>query len=322
MIISNILFDLFKRFYDLLEPLMELRHLRYFIAVAEELHFGRAAQQLGISQPPLSQQIQALEQELGARLFERTNRRVALSEAGRLFLEQARQVLAQVDKAADVARRAQLGELGEMKIGFTSSAPFNSSISAAIYAFRQRFPAVHLHLNEMSSQAVADALLDESIEVGLMRPLALPDNLVATELLREPLVAIINATHPLAHGSEGGLYLAALANEPFVFFPRSYGSGLYAQLLSLARQAGFSPHFAQEASEAMTIIGLVSAGLGVSVLPASFQRMRMEGVVYRTLLDSDAMTAVWVVQRRQSTSAMARAFVSLLSGREAPAPQA
>ncbi len=301
---------------------MELRHLRYFIAVAEELHFGRAAQQLGISQPPLSQQIQALEQELGARLFERTNRRVALSEAGRLFLEQARQVLAQVDKAADVARRAQLGELGEMKIGFTSSAPFNSSISAAIYAFRQRFPAVHLHLNEMSSQAVADALLDESIEVGLMRPLALPDNLVATELLREPLVAIINATHPLAHGSEGGLYLAALANEPFVFFPRSYGSGLYAQLLSLARQAGFSPHFAQEASEAMTIIGLVSAGLGVSVLPASFQRMRMEGVVYRTLLDSDAMTAVWVVQRRQSTSAMARAFVSLLSGREAPAPQA
>ncbi|MDN7140460.1 LysR family transcriptional regulator [Pseudomonas sp. JQ170] len=301
---------------------MELRHLRYFIAVAEELHFGRAAQQLGISQPPLSQQIQALEQELGARLFERTNRRVALSEAGRLFLEEARQVLAQVDKAADVARRAQLGELGEMKIGFTSSAPFNSSISAAIYAFRQRFPAVHLHLNEMSSQAVADALLDESIEVGLMRPLALPDNLVATELLREPLVAIINATHPLAHGSEGGLYLAALANEPFVFFPRSYGSGLYAQLLSLARQAGFSPHFAQEASEAMTIIGLVSAGLGVSVLPASFQRMRMEGVVYRTLLDSDAMTAVWVVQRRQSTSAMARAFVSLLSGREAPAPQA
>ncbi|MDD2059925.1 LysR substrate-binding domain-containing protein [Pseudomonas sp. GD03860] len=300
---------------------MELRHLRYFIAVAEELHFGRAAQQLGISQPPLSQQIQALEQELGARLFERTNRRVALSEAGRLFLEEARRVLAQVDKAADVARRAQLGELGEMKIGFTSSAPFNSSISAAIYTFRQRFPAVHLNLNEMSSQAVADALLDESIDVGLMRPLALPENLVAAELLREPLVAIINATHPLARGSEGGLHMAALANEPFVFFARSYGSGLYAQLLSLARQAGFSPHFAQEASEAMTIIGLVSAGLGVSVLPASFQRMRMEGVVYRTLLDRDAMTAVWVVQRRQSTSAMARAFVSLLSGCEAPAPK-
>lgn len=291
---------------------MELRHLRYFIAVAQELHFGRAAELLGISQPPLSQQIQALEQELGARLFERTNRRVALSEAGRLFLEEARLVLAQVDKAADVARRAQLGELGEMKIGFTSSAPFNSSIPKAIYAFRQRFPAVHLNLEEMSSQAVADALLDESIEIGLIRPLSLPDSLVATELFREPLVAVINAAHPLARGSEGGLHIAALADEPFVFFPRSYGSGLYAQLLNLARQAGFSPHFAQEASEAMTIIGLVSAGLGVSVLPASFQRMRIDGVVYRRLLDEGADTAVWLVQRRESASVMADAFAALL----------
>ncbi|MFQ6574736.1 LysR family transcriptional regulator [Pseudomonas sp. UM16] len=296
---------------------MELRHLRYFIAVAQELHFGRAAQNLGISQPPLSQQIQALEQELGVRLFERTNRRVELSEAGRLFLEEARLVLAQVDKAADVARRAQLGELGEMKIGFTSSAPFNSSIPKAIYAFRQRFPAVHLNLSEMSSQAVADALLDESIEVGLMRPLTLPDSLIATQLFREPLVAVINATHPLAEGSEGGLRLAALADEPFVFFPRSYGSGLFAQLLSLARQAGFSPHFAQEASEAMTIIGLVSAGLGVSVLPASFQRMRIDGVVYRPLLDEGADTAVWLVQRRESSSPMANAFAALLCAKQA-----
>lgn len=294
---------------------MELRHLRYFIAVAEELHFGRAAEVLGISQPPLSQQIQALEQELGARLFERTNRRVALSEAGRLFLEEARQVLAQVDKAADVARRAQLGELGEMKIGFTSSAPFNSSIPKAIYSFRQRFPAVHLNLKEMSSRDVADALLDESIEVGLMRPLPLPDSLVATELFREPLVAVLNADHPLAQGSASGLELATLANEPFVFFPRSYGSGLHAQLLSLARAAGFTPHFAQEAAEAMTIIGLVSAGLGVSVLPASFQRMRIDGVVYRTLLDADADTAVWLVQRREQGSAMAAAFVELLARR-------
>ena len=119
---------------------MELRHLRYFIAVAEELHFGRAAQVLGISQPPLSQQIQALEQEVGARLFERTNRRVELSEAGRLFLEEARLVLAQVDKAADVARRAQLGELGELKIGFTSSAPFNSTIPAGDFFVSPAFP--------------------------------------------------------------------------------------------------------------------------------------------------------------------------------------
>lgn len=292
---------------------MELRHLRYFIAVAEELHFGRAAQQLGISQPPLSQQIQALEQELGARLFERTNRRVELSEAGRLFLEEARLVLAQVDKAADVARRAQLGELGEMKIGFTSSAPFNSSLPKAIYAFRQAFPAVHLNLQEMSSKSVADALVDETIEIGLMRPLALPDSLSVVELLREPLVAVLSVAHPLAQAEQKGIELKELANEPFVFFPRSYGSGLYAQFLSLARQAGFSPHIAQEAGEAMTIIGLVAAGLGVSVLPASFQWMRIEGVVYRPLLDPGATTAVWLVQRKGQPTAMAQAFTELLT---------
>jgi len=292
---------------------MELRHLRYFIAVAEELHFGRAALALGISQPPLSQQIQALEQEIGARLFERTNRRVELSEAGRLFLEEARRVLAQVDKAADVARRAQLGELGELKIGFTSSAPFNSTIPQAIFSFRQCFPAVHLNLREMSSTQVADALLDEAIEVGIMRPLPLPDALREIELSREPLVAVLSAKHPLAQGDEKGLFLSALAQEPFVFFPRSYGSGLYAQLLSLARDAGFSPHFAQEAGEAMTIIGLVAAGLGVSVLPASYQRMRIDGVVYRPLLDPAAVSAVWLVQRKEQRSPMAKAFVDLLT---------
>ena len=292
---------------------MELRHLRYFIAVAEELHFGRAAQVLGISQPPLSQQIQALEQEVGARLFERTNRRVELSEAGRLFLHEARLVLAQVDKAADVARRAQLGQLGELKIGFTSSAPFNSSIPQAIFAFRQAFPAVHLNLQEMSSTEVAESLVDESIQVGLMRPLPLPDSLSVIELMREPLVAVLNAGHPLVEGSERGLYLAQLAQEPFVFFPRTYGSGLYAQLLNLARDAGFSPHFAQEAGEAMTIIGLVAAGLGVSVLPASYQRIRIDGVVYRTLLDQEAVTAVWLVQRKGAQTPMAKAFVELLT---------
>ncbi|NWA00395.1 LysR family transcriptional regulator [Pseudomonas gingeri] len=292
---------------------MELRHLRYFIAVAEELHFGRAAELLGISQPPLSQQIQALEQELGARLFERTNRRVELSEAGRLFLEEARLVLVQVDKAADVARRAQLGELGELKIGFTSSAPFNSTIPQVLFAFRQSFPAVHLNLREMSSKMVADGLMDESIEVGLMRPLPLPEALDVVELMHEPLVAVLSSNHPLATGSEAGLHLSELALEPFVFFPRSYGSGLYAQLMTLARQAGFSPHFAQEAGEAMTIIGLVAAGLGVSVLPASYQRIRIDGVVYRPLLDPDAVSAVWLVQRKDQKSPMAKAFVELLT---------
>ncbi|MCY1274869.1 HTH-type transcriptional regulator BenM [compost metagenome] len=297
---------------------MELRHLRYFIAVAEELHFGRAAEHLGISQPPLSQQIQALEEEIGARLLERTNRRVELTEAGRLFLDESRQVLAQVDKAVQLARRAQRGELGELKVGFTSSAPFTSTVPRSIHAFRQAYPDVHLELHEMSSAETVKALLEDSVQVGVIRPLALPDNLQSVELFREPLVAVLRADHPLAEGSEEGLEIGAMAEEPFVFFPRTFGTGLYDQLIALAREAGFSPRIAQEASEAMTIIGLVSAGLGVSVLPASFRRTRVDGVVYRTLLDPGATTAVWLVRRRGERSPLALSFVELVT-REAAA---
>ena len=292
---------------------MELRHLRYFIAVAEELHFGRAAERLGISQPPLSQQIQALEEEIGARLFERTNRRVELTDAGRLFLDESRQVLAQVDKAVLLARRAHLGELGELKIGFTSSAPFTSTIPSSIHAFRKAYPDVHLDLQEMSSRQVLKALLEESLQVGVIRPLALPDAVHWVELFREPLVAVLRADHPLAAGSEDGLASAALAEEPFVFFPRSYGTGLYDQVIALTRQAGFSPRIAQEASEAMTIIGLVSAGLGVSILPASFRRTRVDGVVYRTLSDPEATTAVWLVRRQNEGSPLALSFIDLVT---------
>lgn len=292
---------------------MELRHLRYFIAVAEELHFGRAAERLGISQPPLSQQIQALEEEIGARLFERTNRRVELTDAGRLFLDESRQVLAQVDKAVLLARRAHLGELGELKIGSTSSAPFTSTIPSSIHAFRKAYPDVHLDLQEMSSRQVLKALLEESLQVGVIRPLALPDAVHWVELFREPLVAVLRADHPLAAGSEDGLAIAALAEEPFVFFPRSYGTGLYDQVIALTRQAGFSPRIAQEASEAMTIIGLVSAGLGVSILPASFRRTRVDGVVYRTLSDPEATTAVWLVRRQNEGSPLALSFIDLVT---------
>ncbi|MCV6322338.1 LysR family transcriptional regulator [Pseudomonas aeruginosa] len=287
--------------------------MRYFIAVAEELHFGRAAERLGISQPPLSQQIQALEEEIGARLFERTNRRVELTDAGRLFLDESRQVLAQVDKAVLLARRAHLGELGELKIGFTSSAPFTSTIPSSIHAFRKAYPDVHLDLQEMSSRQVLKALLEESLQVGVIRPLALPDAVHWVELFREPLVAVLRADHPLAAGSEDGLAIAALAEEPFVFFPRSYGTGLYDQVIALTRQAGFSPRIAQEASEAMTIIGLVSAGLGVSILPASFRRTRVDGVVYRTLSDPEATTAVWLVRRQNEGSPLALSFIDLVT---------
>jgi len=302
---------------------VELRHLRYFIAVAEELHFGRAAEQLGISQPPLSQQIQALEDELGARLFERTNRRVALSEVGRLFLPEARQVLAQLDQAVAVARRAQRGELGELRVGFTSSAPFTSTIPRAVRAFRQSCPEVHLELRELNSRGVAAAVHERRLQVGMLRPLApLPEDLVAVELFAEPLVAVLPVDHPLAVGEGAGIPLATLGEEPFVFFPRTFGTGLYDQLLALARAAGFSPRIVQEASEAMTLIGLVATGLGITVLPASFSRMRIDGVVCRPLLDPGASTAVWLVRRRDEASPLVQRFVELIEREVRPLREA
>ncbi|MBO3278190.1 LysR family transcriptional regulator [Pseudomonas schmalbachii] len=291
---------------------MELRHLRYFVAVAEELHFGRAAEQLGISQPPLSQQIQALEEEIGARLLDRTNRRVSLTEAGRLFLDEARQILQQVDKAVLLARRAHQGEVGELKIGFTASAPFTSSIPRSILAFRRAYPAVHLDLRELNSSEVVQALLDERVQVGVIRPIELPDILEMVELFSEPLVAVLRAGHPLAGGGDS-LSIAELAEEPFVFFPRTFGTRLYGKLMELSRQAGFTPTIAQEAGEAMTIIGLVAAGLGVSILPASFRRTRVDGVVYRTLSDPGATTSVWLVRRRNEGSPLAHSFIELVT---------
>lgn len=291
---------------------MELRHLRYFIAVAEELHFGRAAERLGISQPPLSQQIQALEDELGLRLLERSNRRVALSEAGRLFLPEAQAVLARLEQALEVAGRARRGELGELKVGLTSSAPFTGSIPQAIRAFRHACPSVSLELCEFSSQGVADGVHDGSLQVGLLRPLPLPDDLEVLELFAEPLVAVLPAGHPEA-ASSAPLELRRLADEAFVFFAPSFGTGLHSQLRQLTREAGFTPRIEQQAREAMTLIGLVATGLGVSILPHSFTRMQMEGVVWRTLADPGAHTAVWLVHRKGQQSPLVQRFIELVT---------
>ncbi|GGJ99199.1 LysR substrate-binding domain-containing protein [Pseudomonas matsuisoli] len=292
---------------------MELRHLRYFIAVAEELHFGRAAERLNISQPPLSQQIQLLEADLGVRLLERTKRRVALTQAGQLYLEQARLALQQVDKAAEVARRAQRGEVGALRMGFTPSAPFTTVIPRSLLAFRRAYPMVHLDLEEMNSRSVVEALLADKAEVGVIRPIDLPAQITALPLFHEPLVAVLNADHPLGHEGDAPLSLSALANEAFVFFPRGFGTGLFDQLMTLAGQAGFTPKISQEVGDSLTIIGLVAAGLGVSVLPASYRCIAIENVVYRPLTDPGAVTSVLLVRRAADASPVVSAFVDIVS---------
>ncbi len=196
---------------------IELRHLRYFVAVAEELHFGRAAARLNISQPPLSQQIQILEQQVGARLLARTNRSVSLTAAGKQFLADSRQILSMVDEAAARAERLYLGETGELRIGFTSSAPFISAVSQTLSSFRRHFPDVHIQTREINTREQIAPLNEGSLDLGLMRNTQLPDTLAWQVILREPLMAMIPHDHPLA--SRSAVTLAELAKEPFVFRP-------------------------------------------------------------------------------------------------------
>jgi DNA-binding transcriptional LysR family regulator len=294
---------------------MELRHLRYFVTLAEELHFGRAAQRLGISQPPLSQQIQALERMLDAPLFARTNRRVELTEAGRAFLVEARATLDQAGRATAIVGRAQRGEVGEIKIGFTPSAALIAPFAKTILAFRKQSPGVRLVLEERVTMDQIDAMVDRRSQIGFIRGSGrpeLPDSIAAVELYREPLLLFLRADHHLAAGRKGrAIAVEALAKEPFVFFPRGIGTSLYDQVIGLCCNAGFRPRIEQEARANATILGLVAAGLGVSILPASLRGVAVKNVACRGLSAARAVSSIWLVHLRQDQSAASRAFVGL-----------
>lgn len=292
---------------------MELRHLRAFVAVAEELHFGRAAERLGIQQPPLSLQIQALERELKVRLLDRGSRRVALTIVGALFLVEARATLAQAERAIAVVRRASEGEIGEIRLGFTASSPFTAVMPQVIYAFRQRFPEVHLKLVGMTSRDQLTALVERKLDLAFIRsPFApIPPEVEALNVMTDRLMLVLRADHPLAKLEI--VPLAALATEPFVMFERDAGTGIWDQIVAICADQGFSPIVAQEAREAPTLIGLVAAGLGVTILPDSLRRIQVEGVVYRPLDTPQAASTVLLAHRRDERGGAVRAFVSLVA---------
>jgi DNA-binding transcriptional LysR family regulator len=290
---------------------MELRHLRYFVAVAEELSFTRAAERLHIGQPPLSHQIQQLEAEVGAQLLERSKRWVRLTEAGKLFLDDARRVLALSEQAMQTARRAERGEAGELRVGFTFSTPLTPLFAAVINRYRQQYPGVQLTLQEMSTVGQIEALAARELDLGLVRPpeLTLPESVELTILRRDPLVMVLPIRHPLAQKKTIAIH--DLKGEPLVMYPESAGTGIHPQINRLCREAGFKPTIAMEAGEASTIIGLVAAGCGVSVLPSSFDIIRMSEVCYRPLADAEATTALYLAKRKDVISPLIAAFVEV-----------
>ena len=291
---------------------MELRHLRYFVAVAEELHFGRAAARLRIAQPPLSRQIRDLEREMGAALFERVPRGVELTPAGVALLPEARLTLAQAERAQRTAQRAARGEIGRLRVGFVEAAIYSGVLPEVLGFFRMHLPDIGLSLFEMDLRQQADAFREGRIDLGILHSLP-PD---AERLLRvepvysEPLVAALPRAHPLAGRARPGL--GDFAAEPFVFFPRHVGPEVFDGIIARCRAAGFSPRVVQEAAGWPTLAGLVAAGVGVTFVPRSLTHFRRPEVVYRPVrgLAVDMTTsAAW---KRGASSPVRERFVTTL----------
>jgi DNA-binding transcriptional LysR family regulator len=286
---------------------VELRHLRYFIAVAEERHFGRAAERLHIAQPPLSQQIRRLETELGEPLLYRTTRSVELSPAGEVLLERGREILAAADAAIDDARRAAHGEYGRLALGFTGSSTYEMLPSLAA-ALSQELPGVALDLRgELLTPAQVTRLIDGTLDLGLLRPPVRERELKIEVLRSEPLIAVLPKSHPLADSD--AVPLEQLKDEPFVTYPSHFRSVLHDAVEDACEAHGFKPRAAHEVAETATLVSFVAAGLGVSLVPASVRHMTVRGAIYRPLFKDSTqveLAAAW--RRDDSRPVLARAL--------------
>jgi len=276
---------------------LELRHLRYFVAVAEELNFTRAAERLHIAQPPLSTQIRLLEEELGAQLFEREKRRVYLTQAGREMLDRARAILAAAEQAKDAVRRTANGETGELRLGYAASAMFTEVLPGAIRNFQKRHPRIRLHLLEVPSIDQLYALHNRELDVGILRrpDTAIPAGVHLEDWYEAPLVAALPKAHRLAALDE--LRITDLKDEPLILFPRQSGIGLYWRVVDLCVKAKFRPRIARETRDYAVMIGLVSAGVGIALVPSDTQCIGLEGVTYRPVQGKDAVSAIEIAYR-------------------------
>lgn len=281
--------------------IVELRHLRYFIAVAEEMNFRRAAEKLNMTQPPLSQQIQQLEAELGFALFHRKGRSISLTDAGAVFLKHVRQLLAELESAIQQSRRVDRGALGSLSIGFVETALYRG-LPDVIKRFQSQFPEVELSLKRLTSAEHLNALSTGKIDVGFCRidPEQLQAPYVSRLFSQEALCAVLPASHALAQ--QDTLQLADLADERFILFPQHLGAALYKNIVDACRGAGFVPHLVQEATQFTTIVGLVAVGIGVSVLPISVKSLSFPDIHYQVLpeVEQVSMFMVWYEENQSA----------------------
>ncbi|KRW90796.1 LysR family transcriptional regulator [Alicyclobacillus tengchongensis] len=286
----------------------ELRQLEYFVAVAEELHFGRAAKRLGLTQPPLSQQIRQLEGELGVRLLDRTNRKVRLTDAGMAYLQEVRQVLARLQAATETARRAASGAVGKLVVGFVGSATYDW-LPPVIRRYQELCPGVELILREMPTPAQMEALLTGAIDVGVLRTPAAHPDLHVCSIRRDECVVVLPVGSDLA--AKSGVHMEDLQGEPLVLVARSIWPGLYDSVVTLCRAAGFGPTIRLEVTEVQTAVGLVAAGMGVSILPKATQNVHAREVRYVPIEGPAPVVELGIAWRRDDDSSVVQRFLQI-----------
>jgi len=286
---------------------LDIRHLRYFVALAEELHFGRAAERLQISQPPLSQQIAQLEKAIGVALLRRTSRSVELTSAGRAFLEEARRVLGQLEHAVQTAQRADRGEVGQLRIGFV---PACGAIPRGVRRFLAKYPGVRLTLRNMTTADQLAGLVDGSLHVGFLHLPIDARGLTVEEVQSDPLLAALPERHRLARMSS--VALASFATEPFIGFPRAAAPGAYDALITTFRKAGLTANVVHETDSLLARLRLVGAGLGVSLIPAYALRLPRPGVVLRPLRPPRPVAAIGMVHAPRHVSPAVSRFLAVV----------
>ena len=288
--------------------MIDLRRLRAFVVLAEEGHVTRAAERLGIQQPPLTRLLQGLEAELGVILMHRMPRGVRPTEAGKVLLDEAKIILERANGVADMVHRAARGEQGRLAIGFTSSAALHPFVPKALRAFHESLPKLSVVLEEAGTAELVDALMHERLDAAFIRsPVGRTPGLRLDAVLEEPMLVALPMGHRLARDTASRLLLTELATEPFILYRRTAGPGLYDTILTACREAGFSPAVAQEAPRLTATLSLVAAGFGISLVPASMRRLGGDDIAYRAVAGSSKLIAPLLLAMRQTHPAPALA---------------
>lgn len=291
--------------------MFDIRQLRHFVAVAEEKHFRKASERLNMTQPPLSLSIKKLEQEIGVLLLERSKKHVDLTPAGEIFLTGAYETLAKVDQISNDARRAAQGLLGRLNIGFVGSAIYDA-LPSTVRQFREQYPDVELDLFEMTTIEQLEAISNGEIDAGFLRPPVAGSSLYQLQTVqKEHLIVVMSTSHPLA--SHPTIHLSDLTNDGFILFPQKTSPNLHALVLLACREAGFTPRISQTAHQIQTQISLVSAGLGVALVPECVKKAAHQGVVYKDISDpqNNILTIMSVAKKQGQESKLLNAFVDV-----------